>query len=119
MRRVAIILLAALTLAACGKPSSGPPKPGSTEDCLAWAMAEHAAAPDSFQNRYRLAELLKEHFEDGRFAGQKPGAIIARQRDLLAFSRRRPARADDYERRPHCLERFTLPEPVETENARR
>ena len=123
MRRAAIIGLAMLALAACGKLTSGPPVAGSTEDCLAWAMAEHAAAPDVFQNRYRLGELLKEHFEAGRMAGQRPAAIVARQRYLLRFSKNRPARDDDYKTRPRCLERFTLPEPVEPapekENARR
>ena len=77
-------------------------------------MAEHAAAPADFQNRYRLGELLKEHFENGRFAGQRPSAILARQQELLRFSRNRPKRANDHEIQPYCLERFTLPEPVET-----
>jgi hypothetical protein len=114
MRPIAPALaLALLALAGCSKPASGPPQPGSTEDCLAWAMAEHAAAPGDFQNRYRLGGLLKAHFENGRLAGQRPAAIITRQQELLRFSRNRPARADDYEHRPHCLERFTLPEPAQ------
>jgi hypothetical protein len=113
VRRAGILLLAALVLTACSRPAKGPPEPGSTEDCLAWAMAEHAEAPADFQNRYRLGELLKEHFENGRFAGQRPSAILARQEELLRFSRNRPERMDDYETQAHCLERFTLPEPAQ------
>lgn len=119
MGRIAIFLLAALALTACGKPQTGAPKPGSTEDCLVFAMADHAAAPDSYETRYRLGEALKDHFEAGRFDGQKPKAIIARQRQLLAYSRKRPPGSGDPATRRACIERFGLPELVETENARR
>jgi hypothetical protein len=126
MKPLIPVLFTALLLTACGQPNTGDPRPGSTEDCLAWAMADHAAAPDEFQNRHRLAGLLTEHFEGGRLMGQKPSAIIARQEALLRFSAHRPRRAQDRQSRAYCLKRYALPkaesaaEPeAETENARR
>lgn len=119
MRRTVAMLLAALALTACGKPRTGAPRPASNEECLVFAMADHTAAPGSFETRYRLGEALKAHFEAGRFGGQKPRAIIARQRRLLAYSRNWTARPDDAANRKACIERFGLPKPVETENARR
>jgi hypothetical protein len=113
------VLLAVMALTACGKPQTGAPKPGSNEECLVFAMADHTAAPDSFETRYRLGEALKAHFEAGRFAGQKPKAIIARQRQLLAYSRRQAPGSGEGAARAACVERFGLPEPIETENARR
>lgn len=84
---------------------------GSIEDCLAWSMADLAAAGDDARAHQgaQVSRLMSEHFNDMLGRGAPSQEIIRRQRVLLRITETRRAAGGGQAARAVCEKNFPTP----------